>query len=166
MEVHLCDRNNAIAMRPPFNNEKAMNADFQSPIRCPVRWMLRRLAFRDRMGAPNWNMARSDGSDSPCQDLSECSRASHRHNQTPRPSTRHGTVRAISTQGPHSSTNSRSRRASQADRRKIISFVAKRADSGLLGLNRSLYALAGKCRVRTFPRFRNSENVEVGPNSH
>ena len=58
------------------------------PIRSSVCSMLRRLAFRDGMGAPIWNMARSNGSNSPCGDLSECPPASHRQDQRLRPSAR------------------------------------------------------------------------------
>ena len=44
--------------------------------RFQIRQLLRRLAFRNRMGAQEWKMARSGDSNSACRNLSECSHAS------------------------------------------------------------------------------------------
>ena len=108
------------------------------PIRSPVCWMLRRLAFRDWMGASNWKLARSGGSNSPCRDISERSPAAHRHHQRPRPSARDVALGARSRQNEPTREGicdslwhqkRVSGRSSHPQRRGL--------DFGLLGLNRS-----------------------------
>src|SRR5688500_13884202 len=123
--------------------------------------MLRDLAFRNWMGAANWNMARSGGPNPARRNLSQCSRDAQGRDQRPRAGTRDVALGAR----PRPKKLAHERIRDPTGHRKRISarpyHPSRRGlDPRLFGLDCGLYAPAGTPRPGTFSRFRNSGNME------
>ena len=133
----------------------------EHPIRSPVRPMLCSLAFRDRMGAADRNLARSGSANSACRNLSERPRAFHRYDKGPRPGTRDVALGAR----PRRKELPHQRIRDAAGHRERISGGSHDPprgglDPGLSRLNSQLLALPADTD-RTLSRFWNSGNMEV-----